>query len=330
MEYSLLNKTELRLTDVYLDDCDLTLVAETVAEVLQLPRDRVFVIDVRDDHIALDLLISSMKADQFVGKKEQLLQAVASLPGFHLGEEADIHSEGVLGMIALTPLAGKEVVKQSNKMGEEIVNRVRRRVKVFPTGFEVARGMIEDTNTPYLQERFTEAGCKVQTHRPLADDVDEIAGALRQALDAGFGWILTTGGVGAEDKDCSVEALLKVCPDAATPYIVKFTPGQGRHVKDGIRIGVAKEGLSYIVTLPGPNDEVRLCADIIMQSVEEQPKPEALAERIASKLRDRWLQTVGNHSHGDHHGPYDDNGHHHQHHQHGHSGHHHKENQSKV
>ncbi|WCK52576.1 molybdopterin-binding protein [Aneurinibacillus sp. Ricciae_BoGa-3] len=314
MEYSLLNKTELRLTDVYLDDCDLTLVAETVAEVLQLPRERVFVIDVRDDHLALDLLVSSMKADQFVGKKEQLLDTVGSLPGVRLGEDADIHSEGVLGMIALTPLTGKEVVEQSNKMGEEIVNRIRHRVKVFPTGFEVARGMIEDTNTPYLVERFTDAGCKVQTSRPLADDVDEIAGALRQALDAGFGWILTTGGVGAEDKDCSVEALLKVCPEAATPYIVKFTPGHGRHVKEGIRIGVAKEGLSYIVTLPGPNDEVRICADIIMQSVAEQPVPEVLAERIASKLRDRWLHTVGSHSHADHHG--------HQHH-HGHGGHQH-------
>ncbi|GEN33260.1 molybdopterin-binding protein [Aneurinibacillus danicus] len=301
MEYSLLNKTELRLTDIYLNDCDLSLIADTVANVLQLPREKVFVIDVRDDHIALDLLVQSMSADQFVGKKEKLLQAVGTLPGVQLGPDVDIHSEGVLGMIALSPLKGKQVVEKTIQMSDEMQKRIRRRVKVFPTGFEVAQGMIEDTNTPFLTERFTEAGFKVQTHRPLADDVDEIAGALRQAIDSGFGWILTTGGVGAEDKDCTVEALLKVCPDAATPYIVKFTAGHGRHVKEGIRIGVAKEGLSYLITLPGPNDEVRLCADILMANMDLEPEAEELAEQIAECLRNRWLQTVGSHRHAHHH-----------------------------
>jgi molybdenum cofactor synthesis domain-containing protein len=185
-------------------------------------------------------------------------------------------------------------------MGNEIQNRIRRRIKVFPTGFEVGRGMIEDTNTPYLVNRFTKAGCKVQTHRPLADDIDEIAGALRQALDQGFGMIITTGGVGAEDKDCSVEALQKVCPDAVTPYIAKFTRGHGRHVKDGIRIGVAKEGLSYVVTLPGPNEEVRLCAEVLVESIDQQPEPEVLGEQLANLLRERWMRTVGVHGHAHH------------------------------
>lgn len=302
MEYSLLNKTELRLTDVYLHDCDLAEISNTVAEVLKLPRDRVFVIDVREDHIALDLLIQTMNGDQFVGKKEELLTAVGALPGVNFGPNPDIHSEGVLGMIALSPIEGKKVIQQSAKMGNEIQNRIRRRIKVFPTGFEVGRGMIEDTNTPYLVKRFTEAGCKVQTHRPLADDIDEIAGALRQTLDQGFGMIITTGGVGAEDKDCSVEALLKVCPDASTPYIAKFTRGHGRHVKDGIRIGVAKEGLSYVVTLPGPNEEVRLCAEVLVQSIEQQPEPEILGEQLANLLRERWMRTVGAHGHHHSHG----------------------------
>jgi molybdenum cofactor synthesis domain-containing protein len=300
VEYSLLNKTELRLTDVYLNDCDLAEISNTVAEVLKLPRERVFVIDVREDHIALDLLVQTINDDQFVGKKEELLNAVGALPGVNFGPNPDIHSEGVLGMITLSPIEGKKVIEQSAKMGNEIQNRIRRRIKVFPTGFEVGRGMIEDTNTPYLVNRFTEAGCKVQTHRPLADDIDEIAGALRQALDQGFGMIITTGGVGAEDKDCSVEALLKVCPDAATPYIAKFTRGHGRHVKDGIRIGVAKEGVSYVVTLPGPNEEVRLCAEALVKSIEQQPEPEILGEQLANLLRERWMRTVGVHGHAHH------------------------------
>ncbi|UOF92628.1 hypothetical protein LSG31_10965 [Fodinisporobacter ferrooxydans] len=307
MEYSLLNKTELRLTDVYLLDCDLSKIAATVANVLRLPRERVFVIDVREDHIALDLLVQSMTDDQFVGKKQELIAAVGSLPGVKLGPDVDIHSAGVLGMIALSPIEGKQVVTVSERMGDEIQRNIRRRVKVFPTGFEVAKGMIEDTNTPYLAKRLKEIGFAVQTHAPLADDVDEIAGALRNALDSGFGLILTTGGVGAEDKDCTVEALEKVCPDAATPYIVTFAKGHGRHVKDGIRIGVAKEGLSYLVTLPGPHDEVRLCTDILLDFINQDivPPPHVLAEQLADCLRQRWMQTAGvgghDHSHMHHH-----------------------------
>ncbi|MBX6395189.1 MAG: competence/damage-inducible protein A, partial [Alicyclobacillaceae bacterium] len=101
IQYSLLGKTELRMTDVRLEHCDLSLLAKTVASVLQLPPDRVFVIDVRDDHVALDLLVDTLEDEQFVGKKEELLQAVGSLPGVVLGPNPDVHSDGVLGMIAL-------------------------------------------------------------------------------------------------------------------------------------------------------------------------------------------------------------------------------------
>lgn len=301
MEYSLLNKTELRLTEVYLQDCDLSAIARTVASVLGLPADRVFVIDVREDHIALDLLVQSMEHSQFVGKETDLLQAVGSLPGVRLGSHAGVHSEGVLGMIALTPAEGMQVAKKSLQMGQEIQSSVRRRVKVFPTGFEVIERMIEDTNTPYLVKTLGEADCIVHAGDPLPDDVDVIAGAFRRAVEAGFGWIITTGGVGAEDKDFSVEALLRVCPDAATPYIVKFGEGGHRHVKDGIRIGVGKVGLSYIVTFPGPHDEVRLCTDMLLSQLLADPDPIVLAEQIAHGLRERWRNTVGVHQKGRHH-----------------------------
>jgi molybdenum cofactor synthesis domain-containing protein len=289
IQYSLLGKTELRMTDVRLEHCDLALLAKTVASVLQLPPDRVFVIDVRDDHVALDLLVDTLEDEQFVGKKDELLQAVGSLPGVVLGPNPDVHSDGVLGMIALPATEARSVMERSARMGGEVLQRVGRRMKVFPTGFEVAGGMIEDTNTPFLVARFSDLGFTVHTAPPLGDDVDEIAGALRDAVDAGYGWIVTTGGVGAEDKDCTVEALLKVCPDAATPYIMTFERGHGRHVKDGIRIGVGRCGLSYLVTLPGPHEEVKLCAEVLARALPSPPDVAALAEEIADVLRKRWL-----------------------------------------
>ena len=74
----------------------------------------------------------------------------------------------------------------------------------------------------------------------------------------GFGLIITTGGVGAESKDHSVEAVLKLDPHAITPWILKFTPDMKRHHKEAVRIAVGRVGICRIVSLPGPHAEVLL------------------------------------------------------------------------
>ena len=82
--------------------------------------------------------------------------------------------------------------------------------------------------------------------------------------------IITTGGVGAENKDFSVEAIERLDADAATPYIAKFVMGHGRHSKEGIRIGVGQMGITKYIALPGPNDEVALCIDTVVRGVKEK------------------------------------------------------------
>jgi molybdopterin biosynthesis enzyme MoaB len=107
-------------------------------------------------------------------------------------------------------------------------------------------------------------------------------------LDEGFGLILTSGGVGAEEKDCTVEGLLRVDPSAATPYIVKFEPGTGRHVKDGVRIAVGKLGISWLVALPGPTREVQIGLDQLLEGLDKGWDEKQMAEHIASALRGKW------------------------------------------
>jgi len=85
--------------------------------------------------------------------------------------------------------------------------------------------------------------------------------------------------------------VLEVDPDAATPYIVKFKQGTGRHVKDGVRIAVGTIGPTMIVSLPGPNDEVRVATEVLMNAIESNYDKNttagllanALAEKIANK-----------------------------------------------
>jgi hypothetical protein len=94
--------------------------------------------------------------------------------------------------------------------------------------------------------------------------------------------------VGAEEKDCTVEALQRVDPSAATPYILKFEVGTGRHAKDGVRIAVGEVGISRFVALPGPTREVQIGLERMLDALEKQFAKEEIAEHIASELRKKW------------------------------------------
>ncbi len=101
----------------------------------------------------------------------------------------------------------------------------------------------------------------------LKDDLTSFSTKLRKAAEQAYGVCITTGGVGAENKDYSVEAIQILDPNACTPYIAKFETGHGRHSKDGIRIGVGQEGMTTFIALPGPNDEVALCIDTVVEGL---------------------------------------------------------------
>jgi molybdenum cofactor synthesis domain-containing protein len=168
---------------------------------------------------------------------------------------------------------------------------------VFPTGFELKQGLIEDTNTPYLKKLLEERGYTVTVGEIMEDSTEDVYEKLDEALSRGYGLILTTGGVGAEDKDHTVEGIMMLDRQAATPYIVKFQQGTGRHVKDGVRIGVGREGPSLMVSLPGPHDEVEAAAPVLIRGLEEEWPKEVLAERLASVLADKWRRKGLGHHH---------------------------------
>ena len=56
MELNLLEKTELWIENLKLEHADLNRIAETVAAVLNFERGKVLVVDVRHNHITLDIL----------------------------------------------------------------------------------------------------------------------------------------------------------------------------------------------------------------------------------------------------------------------------------
>ncbi len=284
MELELFEKTEIWISPIHIADVDLGLIAEKFAEILHLKRKEVMVVDVREELITLDILKKSVKAEDIIGKKDALLKALAAIPGVSLTPETSLHSDGILGLIAVEDEeTASEILAGMDRMRREISDRISKRAIVFPSGFEVKRGMIQDANSPYIKERLEKEGYIVTVGGVLEDDVECIVPALRRAMDGAYSLIITTGGVGAEDKDRMVESLLRLDPKAATPYIIRYEKGQGRHEKDGVRIGVAYVQPTYLIALPGPHEEVKAGMEVIISGLKKGLGKEELASALAKE-----------------------------------------------
>jgi hypothetical protein len=212
MKLNLLEKTEVRIFGLVLRTVNLSAVAAVAAGVLGLPPEKVLVVDVRDDHICLDLLVKTIDMEQIVGREKALLAALASVGGLEVTEGAYVDSAGIMGLIGSDADEAGAIIARSEAMAGEIERNILRRALVFATGFEVANKMIEDTNSPYLLDLLSSQGYKAESGGVLADDAGLIASRLMEAVDHGYGAVVTTGGVGAEDKDFSVEAMTRIDP----------------------------------------------------------------------------------------------------------------------
>ena len=297
-KYDLLDKSELLIQGIRLERGNLNVISDIVAEELGIDPDDVLVIDVRDSSVALDILQKQLDPNVFIGKERAILDRLSHTDGVFVSEETRISSRGMLGWIVADEDEAANMfseLERGRQNTEKITQIIRKRAIVFPSGTEVEAGEIEDTNTPLLISKLTEAGFTAEAGPVLKDDLDLFAGKLRRAMDGGYGVLITTGGVGAENKDFSVEAILRLDPAAATPYIAKFKVGEGRHRKEGIRIAVGQVGFTTLVARPGPNDEVALCADCLIEGLTKGWSKEVLAGQLAKLLRARLSEKMTAH-----------------------------------
>jgi len=287
-----LEKTELWITDIELSKANLNEIAAVVARVLGLPNESVLVVDVRDGVVVLDILRRTVMAEQIVGREKELLSALAQVSGVQTNPRTAVHAQGILGLIAVEPEHQKELVERSIKLAAQVKASLARRGVVFASGREVQEGLIEDTNSPYLINLFEQHGYRMRFGGILPDDPHLTTSRLRSIVAEGYGVVVTTGGVGAEDKDWMVESVCQLDPSAATPQILHFSPGVGRHSKDSVRIAVGQVELTTLVALPGPHDEVRLAAPVLLEGLKAGWNKEQLAEALARVLREKWHRAM--------------------------------------
>lgn len=288
MEWDLLEKTTFWINDVSLKEADLDQVAGAAARALCLQPKEVMVIDVRPGMVAFDILCRKVQASSVIGKEREILDNLNQLSNVEVGKNAAVHSEGVLGLIALSPEKAEKVLTKSNKMAKQIVTAISRRALVFSSGSEVKEGKIKDTNSPFIMDALKDAGYLAQFGGVLDDDEMLTTARLEEGIEQGYGLIIITGGIGAENKDFTVEAIRRLDPGAHTPYILKFTPDNYRHYKEGVRIAVGKVGLTLLVALPGPHVEAKIGCIRLLTGLKQGMDNSTLAEYIVADLRDRW------------------------------------------
>jgi molybdenum cofactor synthesis domain-containing protein len=160
-------------------------------------------------------------------------------------------------------------------------------VEVISTGDEILFGRIVDTNSAWIARRAAELGAPLRRVTSVGDDLGEISGVLREALEREADLILFTGGLGPSEDDLTVDAIGQalsrdvVLDQGAVEWIRKKYAERGIHnttrgekmarVVDGSRalenpVGMATgmelvEGGSTIMTFPGVPSEMKAMFD---------------------------------------------------------------------
>jgi molybdenum cofactor synthesis domain-containing protein len=284
-DVEVLDKTEIWVQGVVLDRANLPQLALLVADTLGVGRELVFVTDVRDGRVVFDILQPRVSLEGLIGKEVDLLDAMRRSDGVTLLNDAAVHSRGVFGVIGTPKAQVADVLADLEEVEDGLRSYVSSRVAVVSTGAEVVSGQIADTNAMTVTELMGAAGYEVTESGAVADDESLILGRVLRLVSDGYGIVLTTGGVGAEDKDWTIEAMQRADPSLATAVLTTYEVGHGRHVKPSVRVGVGRVGWTRIIALPGPTREVRAAIPVVIEGVAGGWGDQELAEAIAVVLR---------------------------------------------
>jgi molybdenum cofactor synthesis domain-containing protein len=132
------------------------------------------------------------------------------------------------------------------------------RARVVVASNRAAAGVYADTSGPLLVAGLRELGCDVDDP-VVVPDGPPVAAALREAVDAGYDLVLTSGGTGVTPTDRTPEATREVL-DYEVPGIAEAIRA---HSRDKVPTAALSRGLAgvagrtLVVNLPGSTGGAR-------------------------------------------------------------------------
>jgi len=81
--------------------------------------------------------------------------------------------------------------------------------EIISTGREILMGEIVNTNSAWIAKFLTKLGFKVRRITTVGDEVDEVAKAVKEAINRGNLVVIVTGGLGPTPDDTTAEALAR-------------------------------------------------------------------------------------------------------------------------
>ena len=141
-----------------------------------------------------------------------------------------------------------------------------RRAFVITVSDRSSAGQRADLSGPAAVEALGSAGFEVGPPIVVADEIDEITVALRDAVADGFSLVVTTGGTGLGQRDVTPEATRKII-DREVPGLAEVMRAEGRKSTPMAAISRAiagTAGQTLIVNLPGSPTGVSEGLDTIL------------------------------------------------------------------
>lgn len=129
----------------------------------------------------------------------------------------------------------------------------RRDAVVLTVSDSAHQGARKDTAGDALAGMLARAGWTVTVRRTVPDEVDRIAGALRDAAEDGVALVVTTGGTGLSPRDVTPEATRAVA-DRPVPGFAERMRATGREITpmaDLSRAEAVVVGSTLVINTPG-------------------------------------------------------------------------------
>lgn len=133
------------------------------------------------------------------------------------------------------------------------------RALVLCVSTRAASGVYADTSGPILVEGLRALGLEVEGPQVVPDG-DEVAEALRGAVESGFDLVVTTGGTGHTPRDLTPEMTRRVI-ERESPGLAEAVRNYG--VAHGVPTAVLSRGIAgiagtcLIINLPGSSGGAR-------------------------------------------------------------------------